>query len=96
MSPVSFRGSSFLDRIRDFILSHPKPLQWLGVERKVHFTEGKTMPLFSAESPDPFPALQGPPQLFVPLTLCGMLPELLDHETVSGVVLAQGEEKLLL
>lgn len=43
------------------------------------------MPLFFAESPDPFPAFQGPPQLFVPLTLCEMLPELLDHETVSGV-----------
>lgn len=53
------------------------------------------MLFFSAESPDPFPDLQGPPQLFVPLTLREMLPDLLDHETVSGVVLAQGDEKLL-
>lgn len=30
---------SFPDRTANFILSHPKPLQWLSVERKVHFTE---------------------------------------------------------
>lgn len=54
------------------------------------------MLFFSAESPDPFPALQGPPQLFAPLTLAEMMPELLDRETVSGLVLAQRDKKLLL
>lgn len=41
MSPVSFRDSSFPDRTANLILSHAKPLQWLGVERRVYFTEGE-------------------------------------------------------